>query len=241
MSERRVYLSPWEDRAPESELMRFRLCYEGELKATQRDPIGSQGDRLAEHKQALRRAFHKQLRELWRTDRFLSNHNVCPSDYRRMLQNPQAISDSFGAMDESVPLAEFVGRFYHESGYQFVPLVREDWSLRCALNVLLLRRDYPGSVIDAGDLDNRVKTLIDGLRRPKNATELRGNETPASDETPFFVLLEDDRLITEFTVETDTLLDQPTGNAEADRRFVRAIITVELQPYNVSLFNLAFA
>lgn len=38
MSERRVYLRPWEDRKPESELMRFRLCYEGELKATKTRP-----------------------------------------------------------------------------------------------------------------------------------------------------------------------------------------------------------
>lgn len=241
MSERRVYLLPWEDRRPESELMRFRLCYEGELKATQRDPVAGQNDRLAEHKQALRKCFHKQLKQQWQTNKFLREHHVWPRDYG-FDQRPGNLDMDWGIDPKELhPLADIVANLHRENGYRFVPLVMERWSLRCALDVLLLRRDYPGSVIEAGDLDNRVKTLIDGLRRPKNAVELRGNEAPAEGEDPFYVLLEDDRLITEFSVETDTLLDEPTGNAEFDRRFVRAIITVELQPYDVTMFNLAFA
>jgi hypothetical protein len=122
-----------------------------------------------------------------------------------------------------------------------VPLVREEYSLLCSLNILFLRRDIPGSVVSAGDLDNRIKTLIDSLRRPQNKNELRGNEAPGDGEDPFYCLLEDDRLVSQLEVETDTLLDPPRGNTQADRRQVRLTITVDLKPYNVTLFNLSFS
>ena len=189
--------------------MRFRLIYEGDLKPSQLDPLTGNPDKLAGHKQTIRKAFHGQIKRLWTTNRFLS------------------------------PLADAVAADYHEYGYIFIPLVLERWSLRCAINVLLLRQDFPGSgVIAAGDLDNRIKTLIDGLRRPKNGVELREHPQPADGETPFYCLLEDDSQITELTVETDTLLDVPEG---ADQRYAKAIVTVEIQPYNVTMFNLAFA
>jgi hypothetical protein len=52
----------------------------------------------------------------------------------------------------------------------------------CSLQILFLRHDPPGSVIHAGDLDNRVKTLIDALRMPNDAMELAGNEKPSEGE-----------------------------------------------------------
>ena len=103
-----------------------------------------------------------------------------------------------------------------------------------------MRRDAPGSAIQAGDVDNRIKTLIDALRKPENANELRGNEPPQDDEIPFYCLLEDDRLISSFSVETDRLLDELT-NDDADKRLANVIITVELRPYFPTFFNLAFS
>ena len=108
------------------------------------------------------------------------------------------------------------------------------------MSILFLRRDIPGSIISAGDIDNRIKTVIDGLRRPRNGKELVGNETPQAGEDPFYVLLEDDKQVTHLEVETDTLLDPPTGGA-FDHRLVRLLITVDLRPYNVTMFNLSFA
>lgn len=239
---RRVYLGPLEDRPLESELMRFRLVYEGELKASQGEPRDGQPNRMAEHKQAIRKVFHKQLRQHWRTNKFLRDQKInIDADILPASPATGPSMDMGGFNDRYVPLLEAVAAGYHQSGYRFVPLVAEKWSLRCSLQILLLRRDYPGSVVSAGDLDNRLKTLIDGLRRPKSQSELRGNDNPGADEDPFFVLLEDDSLITELTVEADTLLDEPSGDKERDQRWVRAIITVELQPYDVTMFNLAFA
>ena len=113
-------------------------------------------------------------------------------------------------------------------------------SLLCSLNILFLRRDIPGSVLSAGDIDNPIKTVIDALRRPRHANELVGNETPAADEDPFFCLLEDDSQVSHLEVETDTLLDSPTDD-RLDHSRARLVVTVELRPYYPTLFNLSFS
>lgn len=57
---------------------------------------------------------------------------------------------------------------------------------------------------------------------------------------PSFDLLQEDNLVSHFAVETDTLLDEPTEN-DADQRKARVIITVRIQPYEPTYFNLAFS
>jgi hypothetical protein len=124
------------------------------------------------------------------------------------------------------------------SGIGLFPLVSEKISLVCSLNILFLRRDFPGGVItSAGDIDNRIKTVIDALRRPRYAHELVGNERPADGEDPFFCLMEDDSQVDRFTVETDQLL----GTSEAGDQIAHLIITVDVRPFYVTTFNLSFA
>jgi hypothetical protein len=70
-----------------------------------------------------------------------------------------------------------------------------------------LRPEAPGSVITQGsDIDNRLKTLFDSLRMPKNLNELPSGISPSDIDNPFFCLLEDDNLITKVSVTTDRLL-----------------------------------
>ena len=222
--------------------MRFRLTCEGELKASQKDPLDMQVDKLAEHKQSLRKHFHLQLKHLWETNWFLSTHKVFPADYGASTHAARSLYARWAPKDDAMmPLVDAVALNHQEHGYAFVPLVREDWRLLCSLDILFLRRDPPGSMVHAGDLDNRIKTLIDGLRKPNNANELRGNEQLTTDETPFFCLVEDDKLVTGLRVESDTLLDPPGGASEHDRRQVRLVITVDVRPYDATLFNLSFA
>jgi hypothetical protein len=137
-------------------------------------------------------------------------------------------------------MSEVIADRYQEFGYRFVPLVRDEIFLTCSLSILFLRRDRPGGVIEAGDIDNRIKTLIDALRRPRSSNELLKNESPQDGENPFFVLMEDDKQVSHLEVETDLLLD-PLTDSDADQRKVRLIITVELKPYDITLFNLSFA
>ncbi|MGH7239183.1 MAG: hypothetical protein ACREHG_03845 [Candidatus Saccharimonadales bacterium] len=95
----------------------------------------------------------------------------------------------------------------------------------------------PGSVIQAGDIDNRLKTLIDALRIPANGSELVGNEVSRADENPFFCFLEDDEQVTQLSVQTDTLLDPPTNR---DGLFVSLVVTVDIRPFYPTMFNLSF-
>jgi hypothetical protein len=211
--------------------MRFRFVYQGELRSNQRDPLGNQSNKLAKHKQAIRKALHRKLKYFWETSWFLGRQEVYPKDY--------GIGSS--APDKLIPLIDAVAHSHQENGYRFVPLVRKDWRLACSLHVIFLRHDPPGSIVHAGDLDNRIKTLIDALRKPQNAKELSGNERPETDEDPFFCLLEDDKLITGLSVESDQLLIPPKSNKSEDIRKVHIIVTVYIRPYGVTLFNLSFS
>lgn len=86
---------------------------------------------------------------------------------------------------------------------QFIPLITMGLELQCHLELLFLRREDPGAIVHGGDLDNRLKTLFDGLRIP-----LAENEIP--DNIPemkrIFCLTEEDSLITKINIETGRLL-----------------------------------
>jgi hypothetical protein len=92
--------------------------------------------------------------------------------------------------------------------------------------------------VSHGDIDNRVKTVIDCLRQPRNQLEVPND--PRDGEDPFFCLLEDDKQVHRLMVETDTLLDPQTEDS-ADQRKVKLVVTVELRPYYVTMFDLSFA
>jgi hypothetical protein len=224
--------------------MRFRLTYEGELRTTQGEPKNGQRIPLAAHKQEIRKAFHGQLKQLWQSNKFLREHTARKGE----LHLPPGVVPGLigsllggdGGTGEYRPLSEHIASNFERDGYRFVPLVCEDFSLLCSLDILFLRRDFPLGVISAGDLDNRVKTLIDTLRMPKGANELRGYETPEPDENPFFCLLEDDDLVTGLTVESGMLLDPPREGDGGDGR-VKLVISVELKPDDITMFNLGFA
>jgi len=65
-----------------------------------------------------------------------------------------------------------------------------------------------------GDIDNRLKTLFHALKVSSEPTALPIGATPQLDETPFFVLLEDDSLITRISVDVDRLLDSSSASSE---------------------------
>jgi hypothetical protein len=93
-----------------------------------------------------------------------------------------------------------------------VPLVNQESDFTCSLQILFLRRGHPGDLIaSGGDIDNRIKVLLDGLTLPDVTSDLDGLPIDA-DENPFFCLLEDDKLITSISVTTDRLLTPLKGN-----------------------------
>jgi hypothetical protein len=206
--------------------MEFRLTYRGPLRSSQRDPERGQKDPRAEHKHDIRREFNSQLRRLWEITPFLKHGQASGrGSFVFDINNPPPMPYHVDAL---------VAR-HAMYGFNFVPLVTHNLDLRCALDILFLRPDKPGQVLWAGDLDNRLKTLFDALTIP-TANECYHERTPAADETPLFCLLEDDKLITKVSVETDQLLDW-TGRDAGEAALV---ITGRLRPNDTSMHNVQF-
>jgi len=219
--------------------MRFRLVYDGPLSSRGRDPETNQRDPIAEHVQSIRKAMHRQLKQLWKTNNFLSTCKMDPDWIAKDRRLVATVGIWDGGPHNEIPLWLALAETYREQGYRFVPLVRKAWRLECELDILLLRRDQ-FAIVSAGDLDNRIKTLIDGLRKPKGQNELRGNEAPDADEDPFFVLLEDDSLLTGIRVTADALLTPPLPEGRGDTNAVYAIIDVQIRPLDPTVFTVSF-
>lgn len=171
--------------------MQFRLVYEGRLPAN-----GRPG-----HKQAIRRALHPQLRELW-------THPPLDSYAEQWLLDEPDPND--------LSVVTRVGDF------RFATLVCEPLKLFVELDIVLLRPTTPGALIrQGGDIDNQLKTLFDALRMPHNVGELPHNDHPADDEDPFHCLLDDDERIVRVGVEVDRYLAAPDSSSVRVEMFVR--------------------
>lgn len=76
-------------------------------------------------------------------------------------------------------------------GHRFVSPVHRALRTAVELDILLLT---PSRARAAGDTDNRLKTLIDGLTRPSNSQQMSGF-APAPGHGPTYCLLDDDALV----------------------------------------------
>jgi hypothetical protein len=127
---------------------------------------------------------------------------------------------------------------FERNGYGFVPLVTEEKFLRCSLDILLLRPGEPKLIRNSGDLDAKVKTVFDALKMPASLDEC-GGIGPQEDETPFFCLLQDDKLISEIKVSSDELLALPlTREPKPNDAFL--VIRVKLLPVQRTLYSYIF-
>jgi len=102
---------------------------------------------------------------------------------------------------------------------KFLPLVRNELALKCALK--FLRKEEPGRLIQEGDLDNRLKTLFDALAVPDDQQIVEDD----SIADPIYCLLENDALITGCAIETHRLLSRPG----ASKREVHLLIEVDVR------------
>ncbi|MEO0413699.1 MAG: hypothetical protein AAF226_01955 [Verrucomicrobiota bacterium] len=97
-----------------------------------------------------------------------------------------------GANRDEYPVVKNIG----ES--QYVPLVTERSGLVVKLSIQILRDEQDARLIDGGDIDNRLKTLIDGLRAPSSESEVPKSDSKATT----FTLLEDDKSIVSINLDT---------------------------------------
>jgi hypothetical protein len=148
-----------------------------EFRLTYEGPLKASADLKAKH--VIRQQFHQQLSELWNVHGILKPLRKSALHFERLKES--------------------------KCGFNFVPLVRDKFSLGCGLDILFLRRETPGNVVHGGDIDNRLKTLIDALKMPESDNELKGI-APTDGEDPFFCVMEKDSLLCDISVITDRLL-----------------------------------
>lgn len=117
----------------------------------------------------------------------------------------------------------------HVGGIDFIPVISPSLNLLAELDVQLMHPELLGT--PRADIDNRMKTLLDALRRPQNEHEVPDN---AERGGKMHVLLDDDHLVTKMTVNTSHWL----GATDPDDLLV--IITVNIRASKGTLDNLDF-
>jgi hypothetical protein len=209
--------------------MKFTLLYEGEL------PSSGNSSKKVRKKWEIREHFDPQLRELWRVHPALllaTRNSIVPQTggfWMIDTHHSDQTAPSTRAMGPNdIDLCAEINR----GGRRFYPLVRETFGLTCTLEILFLRRENPGRVYQGGDLDNRIKTLLDALSIPQ-VDQIVADATIAD---PIFCLLEDDSKIAGLTVVSERLL----SSSQAPQSHVNLIIRVNVQVTQARSYNLAF-
>jgi hypothetical protein len=185
--------------------MQFRLLYEGPIA-----PWGRSSNPEGIHK--IRMDLHPQLKALWRY---------------------KPLSDVTRFLRETARPGE-IAIFERRNNVLFAPLVTQKNHLACELSIALLRQQPPGQLLgEGGDIDNRLKTLLDALRMPSKLEAQQAHIDTRPDDDPIHCLLQDDSLVTKVSVETDRLL------RPADDRFdLVAIIQVRVLVTTATMANI---
>jgi hypothetical protein len=210
------------------ELMKFTLIYDGPLPAGQ--------NKRASYAAQIRNKLHPQMRDLWDNHVILRQlthearvNNQWMGDLALEMSGP-SLPDYSGTppalkeheIDLTAPIkARGSGDYGQE--FNFLPIVRESLYLACQLDILFLRHEAPDNLLNGGDLDNRIKCFFDALTVP-DRDQLRSGEDPHAD--PLCCLLENDRLISDFSIRTGRLLGKDDKHKYDVR--IQAEVTVKV-------------
>jgi hypothetical protein len=207
-------------------LMKFTLTYEGRLPA-------SANKSKREDVWRIRKDFHPQLVDLWDNHPALTGlmgaNETYPLDGALMthghhlhpgpivepyLRKPIPAGSGRGTVNLNAPIIKH--------GRMFLPLVRENYATHCGLKINFLRHEAPGKVYQGGDIDGRIKTLLDALTMPQHVEQvLEDAEAPEQ----MFCLMEEDSMVSGLQIESERLLsgqNQPND-------FVKLVIEVDVR------------
>lgn len=216
------------------ELMKFTLVYDGDL------PAGS--GKRAVYASKIRNVLHDQLFDLWNSHvilRQIERTARVHEDETHVLR-ASIIAPTLSEYECPVPpvptgfvdLCAPMPVRGDNSALMFKPLVRRSLYLCCYIDILFLRHEEPFELFrDGGDLDNRLKCFFDGLKVP-DKDQLNNGEAPTS--SPLYCLMEDDRMVSGFSIRTGRLL----GSGEKKPHQVRLSADVTINVMRVREENL---
>ena len=154
--------------------MKFTLQYDGVL-------VSNQGSSRVDNKREIRFALDPWLRKLWEQNRQLRWLRVHEGSLARLRSasfkgNDLVVDPLTGGMDGPLIWSPFPHATI--DGLTYIMLVNQLNRWICDLEIKLL---VPESTHKRGDIDNRVKTLLDGLRPPQNMKEAGSTGTAPAD------------------------------------------------------------
>jgi hypothetical protein len=231
--------------------VKFTLTYDGPLPSS-----GNKGKN--ENKWEIRKRFHPQLVDLWGSHPALKAvednkhfpmrggavltqaHHLHPGPVhppaRLRIQDDgtPALDVDYLYADQSerptiLDLCEPIEKY----GAWFRPLVRESYALHCGLKIRFLRQEPPGHVYQGGDLDGRIKTLLDALAMPQHAEQVLENIT---NRHPIHCLLQDDSMISGLEIESERLL----GDQSNSKEWVKLTVEVDVRVRQATIYNQSF-
>lgn len=206
-----------------------------ELTLRYSGPLRSNADPKEKHR--IRLALHGQLEALWSEDRRLKE---IYEDWKN-LQIATRKGPHFEVNRPIVGQKNFFWRYPLE-GYNFIPLITHVHELHCHLRVRLYRKMGPeGVLFVGGDLDNRLKTLLDALQVPSEQGQVPKAEesgTSPDEWPPVFCLLDDDRAVTKLSIESIKLLTPIPEKHTDSENYVEMEIDVRIEPAGVITGNL---
>ena len=218
-------------------VMKFTLTYDGPLPSSGSHPKN-------QAKWDIRKKLHPQLKDLSDNHPALLGvkaHNVFPKyggavllqyhhDHPGPLIPPWAPNTSRpDVKQEWIDLCEPI----EKHGKTFIPLVRNSFFLHCGLKIVFLRREEPGRVYQGGDIDGRLKTLLDGLAMPQHKEQIIDDKDAPE---PLYCLMEDDALISGINVESERLLSD--DNLPKD--YAKLTIEVDVRVRQAMIYNQSF-
>jgi hypothetical protein len=205
--------------------MKFTLTYDGELRANGNP----------RHKWEIRQQISPQLVELWNVSpplQWLRKNKLVPLREGFLIPFLHHTADRTDYSELSPREGWLdVCTLIEVKGRHFLPLIRDSLLLHCGLKILFLRKEEPGRLIQqGGDLDNRLKTLFDAL------SMLNEEQVVDAGEGPIYCLLENDRLISGCSIETQRLLSKPNASVNE----VRLVVEVDVRVSQARAYNQPF-
>lgn len=199
-------------------MIQFFLRYRGQLHST------TKNDSRSKEKTLIRRQISPQLHS------FFTSHPTLKGAMERAINTPKPIHSN-GFVNTELDKREFGHAAI--AGCKFVPLVLRGRRWICELKIIFLRRNDPGEIYSGGDLDNRIKTLFDGLRMPYEESEVAHPDN--MEENICYCLVEDDALISNLSLETGRLWGPLDTNGVENSADVDLSIFVTIRTYNQDL------
>lgn len=213
-------------------IMKFTLTFEGSLPPSANKSKAEGVWRIREH-------FHPQFLDLWDSHPALKTvmaQRLFPEAGGTLLltggHHSSAKRTKAFASGSSTRKMDLCAPF-EKHGVNFVPLIRETFALHCGLKVIFLRKEPPGRVYQGGDLDGRLKTLVDALAMPQHKEQVFKSETTPN---PIYCLLEDDSMVSGLDVQSERLLTDQNHPKD----YARLIIEVDVRVREARAYNLPF-